>query len=438
MAPEVRHYVDDPNLASGAYTNAVDIWSFACVVYTMLALQVPFPDPRGIVSFCRGGALPEQPLYPRTSPEGIQFVKFILIALPTSRPTAKEIMTKPWLHIGEASHEKSSRDVDPQPIQQTEEMAFRPLLRTPPPPPQRPAVPRELSSPNETVFSLLEPFTWVSRNTASTIHDPLGSEGISSTLKLEPTPAEVASTVSSNQQAGMNDNLPSLSPAAIASFFLGKDKVEGLRLPESSTDKNKSNQKVDNLPSICLMPSHDLHHPERPSKLFDFDPIYRILPTENETLRIGRYMARDSKPYDPRRVPSATPISFKSKSVSRQHCEVWSSNGQWWIRDVGSSGGTFLNGQHLYADAEGSGSSPPYRLHDNDLLELGSGSSRSEHVMIQVSFKGWSKNRSSTEERGRVPQQDRKIPAAVERESETELGNKTGMLQPPTLSVSQL
>jgi pSer/pThr/pTyr-binding forkhead associated (FHA) protein len=186
------------------------------------------------------------------------------------------------------------------------------------------------------------------------------------------------------------------------------------------------------------MPSHNLHHPERPSKLFDFDPIYRILPTEYETLRIGRYSASDVKPYDPRRIPSAAPISFKIKSVSRQHCEVWSSNGQWWIRDVGSSGGTFLNGQHLYADAEGSGSSPPYRLHDNDLLELGSGSSRSEHVMIQVSFKGWSKNRSSTEERGRVPQQDRKIPAAVERESETELGNKTGMLQPPTLSVSQL
>jgi hypothetical protein len=429
MAPEVRHYVDDPNLASGAYTNAVDIWSFACVVYTMLALQVPFPDPRGIVSFCRGGALPEQPLYPRTSPEGIQFVKSILIALPTSRPTAKEIMTNPWLHIGEASHEKSSPDVDPQPIQQTEEMAFRPLPCTPPPPPQRPKVPQQLSSPNETVFSLLEPFTWMSTNTASTIHDPPGSKGPYSTLKPEPTLAEVTSTVSPNQQAGMKDNHPSLSPATITSFFSKEDKVERLRPPEAFTDKNKSNQKVENLPpsptaitsffskedkverlrlpessnhkdksnqkvenllSICLSPSHNLHHPERPSKLFDFDPIYRILPTGYETLRIGRCSASDVKPYDPRRFLSAAPISFQSKSVSHQHCEVWSSNGQWWIRDVGSSGGTFLNGQRLSADAEGldSGSSPPYRLRDNDLPELGSGSSRSEHVRILVSFKG--------------------------------------------------
>jgi pSer/pThr/pTyr-binding forkhead associated (FHA) protein len=140
------------------------------------------------------------------------------------------------------------------------------------------------------------------------------------------------------------------------------------------------------------------------------------------------------------RIPSAASISFKSKSVSRQHCQVWFLNRQWWIRDVGSSGGTFLNGQRLYAEADaragdwGSRAPPPYMLHDNDSLELGSGSNRSEHVMIQVSFKGWSKNRSSTEEQ----HQDRKIPAAVDREGETKLGNKTGMPQPPTLSISRL
>jgi pSer/pThr/pTyr-binding forkhead associated (FHA) protein len=418
MAPEVRHYVDDPNLASGAYTNAVDIWSFACVVYTMLSLQIPFPDPRSIVSFCRGGALPEQPLYPRTSPEGIQFVKSILIALPTSRPTAKEIMTKLWLHIEEASREKSSPDADPQPIQQTKEMAFRPRPRTPSPRPQKPAVPQELSSPNETIFSLLEPFTWVSTNTASTIHDPPGSEGLSSTLKPEPTPAEVASTVSSNQQVKVDDNLPSPSPATITSFFSKEDKVEALTLPESSNDTDKINQKAENLPSICLMPWRGLiglgDPLKDPLKLLDFLPIFRILPTENQVLKIGRYSASDAKPYDPRNIPSAAPIGFKSKSVSRQHCEVWFSNGQWWIRDVGSSGGTFLNSRRLYADTEGlySYTSPPLSacpLHDNDLLELGSGSNLSNQVGIRVSLKGWS-NRSSNDRPRHVPQQDHKSP----------------------------
>ena len=94
MAPEVHHYIDDPHLASGAYANAFDMWSFACVLYTMLALQVPFPDPGGIVSFCRGEALLEQALRLRKSPEGIEFVKSLSIALLTSRPTAKEILTK--------------------------------------------------------------------------------------------------------------------------------------------------------------------------------------------------------------------------------------------------------------------------------------------------------------------------------------------------------
>jgi serine/threonine protein kinase len=118
MAPEIRHYVDDPNLVSGVYTNAVGIWSFACVVHRMLALQVPFPDPRGIVTFCGGGAFPEKPLAQRTSQEGAKFLKFILLPFPTSRPTAKEIIEKAWVHMEGEGHTKSSTDVDPEAVEQ--------------------------------------------------------------------------------------------------------------------------------------------------------------------------------------------------------------------------------------------------------------------------------------------------------------------------------
>jgi hypothetical protein len=209
-----------------------------------------------------------------------------------------------------------------------------------------------------------------------------------------------------------------------------EDKVEGLRLPESFTEKENSNEKVESLPSISLLPLHDLDHPERPSESLNFAPIYRILPTGNEILRIGRYPTKNEIPSEPKRLPSAALITFKSKYVSRLHCQVWFSNGQWLIRDIGSSGGTFLSGERLYADADGLEPHPSYRLYDNDLLELGSGSNRSEHVMIRVSFKSWPKNRSSTE--------DCKTPGAVEREGETELGDIPSMPQPPTPSVSRL
>jgi len=100
LAPEVYGYVDDEDDESDAYTNAVDIWSFGCVVYEMMALKVPFPMyPRNIIAFCRGGQFPESPLARRKiSKEGIDFIKMVMIPSPTLRPPATKIIDEAWLN----------------------------------------------------------------------------------------------------------------------------------------------------------------------------------------------------------------------------------------------------------------------------------------------------------------------------------------------------
>lgn len=70
-------------------------------------------------------------------------------------------------------------------------------------------------------------------------------------------------------------------------------------------------------------------------------------------------------------------VAFKSKVVSRTHAEIWfeansantSSNGNgWFIRDLKSSSGTFLN--HIRLSGAGM-ESRPFPIRDGDVLQLG-------------------------------------------------------------------
>ncbi|CUS09035.1 unnamed protein product [Tuber aestivum] len=92
-----------------------------------------------------------------------------------------------------------------------------------------------------------------------------------------------------------------------------------------------------------------------------FTPIERILRFKDERIRVGRYSDRDQAN------PSA-PVGFKSKVVSRRHCEFWCDNGQWHVKDVKSSSGTFLN--HVRLSPPGV-ESRAYPLYDGDILQLG-------------------------------------------------------------------
>jgi E3 ubiquitin-protein ligase DMA1/2 len=119
------------------------------------------------------------------------------------------------------------------------------------------------------------------------------------------------------------------------------------------------------LPSIRFIPHHDPRS-HRPS--LSFTAISRTLPTPETVIRVGRYSERDTVPEARGNLPSAAPVGFKSKVVSRRHCEFWCENSQWYVRDVKSSSGTFLN--HLRLSPPGV-ESKPWPVNDGDVIQLG-------------------------------------------------------------------
>jgi hypothetical protein len=122
---------------------------------------------------------------------------------------------------------------------------------------------------------------------------------------------------------------------------------------------------ADQMPTIRFIPHQDLRS-NKPS--LAFQATSRTLPHEDCVIRVGRYSERDVNTNPPPNVPSAAPVGFKSKVVSRRHCEFWCSQGQWYIKDVKSSSGTFLNHIRL---SQPSVESRPFPVNDGDVVQLG-------------------------------------------------------------------
>ncbi|KAG9253775.1 uncharacterized protein F5Z01DRAFT_127912 [Emericellopsis atlantica] len=124
---------------------------------------------------------------------------------------------------------------------------------------------------------------------------------------------------------------------------------------------------VELLPSIRLSSYLD---PRSPRPSLSFSPVTRTLPTGTEVIRVGRYSERENR--DMGNVhntqPSGAPVGFKSKVVSRRHCEFWYEDGKWFIKDVKSSSGTFLNHIRLSPPSQESKAFP---INDGDLVQLG-------------------------------------------------------------------
>jgi len=94
----------------------------------------------------------------------------------------------------------------------------------------------------------------------------------------------------------------------------------------------------------------------------------RTLPTGKEIIRVGRYSERETQPNQPANLSTAAPVGFKSKVVSRRHCEFWTQDGVWYVKDVKSSSGTFLN--HVRLSSPGT-ESKPFPVKDGDIVQLG-------------------------------------------------------------------
>ncbi|KAF9891795.1 hypothetical protein FE257_003276 [Aspergillus nanangensis] len=144
-----------------------------------------------------------------------------------------------------------------------------------------------------------------------------------------------------------------------------------------STDLNSTEPVMTENPSASLGPKQkatirffphqdSTQQNSRPS--LPFIPISRTLPSESCVIRVGRYSERDGLPSPNPSEPSDAPVGFKSKVVSRKHCEFLHMNGQWHVKDVGSSSGTFLNHMRL---SQPNMVSRLYTVKDGDIVQLG-------------------------------------------------------------------
>lgn len=97
-----------------------------------------------------------------------------------------------------------------------------------------------------------------------------------------------------------------------------------------------------------------------------------------ESVKVGRQVS-------PKQAPNAENGIFDSKALSRQHAEIYLQGGKVFVKDVGSSNGTFLNGQRL---SEESQPSEPEELHTGDRIDFGVDIVNDDNAMFhQVSCK---------------------------------------------------
>ncbi|KAJ3267469.1 hypothetical protein HK104_005867, partial [Borealophlyctis nickersoniae] len=121
------------------------------------------------------------------------------------------------------------------------------------------------------------------------------------------------------------------------------------------------------------IPIRLIPYSETPAK-FIGEPVERVL-KDGHPVRIGRQVVKEGQHVNP---PPKHGISaakggeqdvwFVSKVVSRNHAEMWAKDGLVYIKDIGSSSGTFLNKMRLSPSGK---ESRPYPLKDGDLLQFG-------------------------------------------------------------------
>ena len=97
MAPEVLGLI---NHETEEYTDAVDIWSLGCICHRLLTLVSPFAMHNAILPYCGGNLdLPIESSHKAgISNEAIHFVKSLMAAQPSQRPSAEVALKSIWLN----------------------------------------------------------------------------------------------------------------------------------------------------------------------------------------------------------------------------------------------------------------------------------------------------------------------------------------------------
>ncbi|KMU81987.1 dma1 [Coccidioides immitis RMSCC 3703] len=184
-------------------------------------------------------------------------------------------------------------------------------------------------------------------------------------LRVASTDAFMAQQFSSPPTtSGPADESHTSPPATSESYPNGSTQQDSTHMTVDATPSSIGPAKARSRPTIRLIPHHAQY--SRPS--LPFTPISRTMPDDDCIIKVGRYSERDGVPVANPSKPSAAPVGFKSKVVSRKHCEFSFVNGQWHIKDVGSSSGTFLNHMRL---SQPNTPSRLYAVRDGDVIQLG-------------------------------------------------------------------
>ncbi|KAJ3215001.1 hypothetical protein HK099_006567 [Clydaea vesicula] len=88
---------------------------------------------------------------------------------------------------------------------------------------------------------------------------------------------------------------------------------------------------------------------------------------EGQSFKVGRQVQKEGMPL-PTEPPNPLDVWFSSKVVSRSHAEFSIKDGLIWIRDVGSSSGTFLNKNRLSPTTK---ESKPFQVKEGDIIQFG-------------------------------------------------------------------
>lgn len=211
-------------------------------------------------------------------------------------------------------------------------------------------------------------FTLVPAQTHPLEHTP--SAPSTSLFDHQPSISAAAASTAYHQHPSTGAHPPASQgqqPSGRRSMTRSRSATTGTIMAANTSNRaaEDGNQVAGILPSIRFSVFVDPRS-TRPS--LTFSPIARTLPTGTEIIRVGRYSERDSQPAVPANVPSSAPVGFKSKVVSRRHCEFWYEDGKWYIKDVKSSSGTFLN--HIRLSPPGQ-ESKPFPVNDGDVVQLG-------------------------------------------------------------------